>query len=141
MEMTSEEKILINKTFYQITPISERASERFYDRLFEISDEARSLFGNTNMRAQRKKLIDMIAMVVYSLDNMDKVTKALEKMGTRHVEYGVKEEHWALVGEAFLWMLEQELSADYTPEVDAAWKKIYGIISDIAKKAAYPAAE
>jgi hemoglobin-like flavoprotein len=134
MELTSEEKVLINKTFYQITPVSDRASERFYTRLFEIAPEVRPLFGKADMREQRKKLIDMIALVVYSLDKFEKVTKAIKSLGKRHIGYGVTNDQYETVGQALLWMLEQELGADWTPAVATAWTKVYTIMSDLATK-------
>lgn len=137
MELTKEEKLLVNKTFYQITPVSDRASERFYTRLFEIAPEVRPLFGKAEMRKQRKKLIDMIALVVYSLDNFDKVTKALQSLGQRHIEYGVTKEQYAIVGQALLWMLEQELGDDWTSEVAVAWTKTYEIIVQISTEGVY----
>ena len=130
--LSAEEKLLVNKTFYQITPISDRASERFYARLFEIAPEMRNLFKKADMREQRKKLIDMVALVVYSLENIEKVKVALHNLGERHVEYGVKMDDYTTVGQAFLWMLEQELGEDYTPETEAAWTKTWNLMTEIA---------
>lgn len=130
--LSTEEKLLINKTFYQITPISDRASERFYARLFEIAPEMRNLFQKADMREQRKKLIDMVALVVYSLENIEKVKIALQNLGERHVEYGVQLEDYTTVGSAFLWMLEQELGEDYTPETADAWTKTWQLMTEIA---------
>jgi len=136
--LSKEEKLLVNKTFYQIAPISDRASERFYSRLFEVAPAMRDLFSKADMREQRKKLIDMVALVVYSLENIDKVKKALHSLGDRHVEYGVKLEDYTTVGDAFLWMLEQELGEDYTPETAAAWTKTWQLMTEIATEAVRP---
>ncbi len=135
--LTQQEKMLVNKTFYQIVPISDRASEKFYNRLFEIAPEVQPLFNKANMTEQRKKLIDMIALVVYSLDNIEKVVGAIQKLGERHKDYGVSQEDYAKVGAAFLWMLESELGADYTPEVADAWTKTYQLLSDTATAGVY----
>ena len=51
--------------------------------------------------------------------------------------YGVKPEHYNKVGTALLWTLEQGLGEAYTPEVDAAWKHTYQILSDAMIGAAY----
>lgn len=135
--LTPQEKLLVNKTFYQIVPISDRASEKFYNRLFEIAPEVQPLFNKANMAEQRKKLIDMIALVVYSLDNIEKVTGALKKLGERHQGYGVGADDYAKVGEAFLWMLDSELGEDYTPEVAEAWTKTYQLLSETATDGIY----
>lgn len=131
MSLTAEEKLLVSKSFYQIIPISDRASERFYERLFEIAPQVRDLFRNADMRTQRKKLIDMVALVVYSLDNLEKVQSAMEKLGDRHVGYGVTVAQYEYVGESLFWMLEQELADEYTDEVDKAWRKLYAILTEM----------
>lgn len=137
MNLTDQEKLLISKTFYQIVPISDRASDKFYNRLFEIAPEVKPLFGSTNMLEQRKKMIDMIAMVVYSLNNMENVQSAIHKLGERHKGYGVDKEDYKKVEEAFLWMLQSELGADYTPDAANAWHKMYQILADTATDGVY----
>jgi hemoglobin-like flavoprotein len=137
MTLTPEEKAIVTKTFYQIVPISDRAAEKFYRRLFEIAPEVESLFGKANMSEQRKKLIDMIALVVYSLDNLEKVSGAMKKLGERHVKYGVNKEDYAKVTSSFLWMLESELGTDYTPEVATAWEKTFQLLTTSATEGIY----
>ncbi len=47
----------------------------------------------------------------------------------RHAGYGVIEGHYATVGKALLWTLEQGLREAWTPEVKAAWVETYTILS------------
>ena len=47
----------------------------------------------------------------------------------RHSGYGVTEAHYRVVGEALLWTLERGLGPDFTPEVRAAWAKVYGVLA------------
>jgi nitric oxide dioxygenase len=56
----------------------------------------------------------------------------LKAMGKRHIAYGVKREQYQQVGEALLWTLEQGLGADFTPELKAAWTKVYAALADVA---------
>lgn len=137
LTLTAQEKALVTKTFYQIVPISDRAAEKFYHRLFETAPEIQHLFKKTDMTEQRKKLIDMIALVVFSLDNIEKVSGAMKKLGERHIKYGVGKEDYAKVGSAFMWMLESELEADYTPEVATAWEKTYQLLTESATDGIY----
>ena len=50
-------------------------------------------------------------------------------MGRRHVGYGVRPEHYAMVGEALLWALGPTLGDDFTPATRAAWAKAHGLIA------------
>jgi hypothetical protein len=53
--------------------------------------------------------------VVDSLDQLASVMPAIRQLGRRHAAHGVRPEHYATVGEALIWTLEQGLSADFTP--------------------------
>jgi len=125
MNLTAEEKQLVTQSFYRIMAISDRAAGKFYDRLFEIAPQTEPMFDKSNMLEMRKKFIDMIATVVYSLDAIEQVTGAVQRLGERHKDYGVAKVDYDKVREAFLWMLETELGTEYTPEVDKAWQVIY----------------
>ena len=50
-------------------------------------------------------------------------------MGERHVSYGVKAEHYDIVGATLLWTLEQGLGDNFTDEVKEAWTIAYGLIA------------
>lgn len=137
MALNHEEIALVSKTFYQIAPFSDRAAQAFYNRLFEIAPQLSPLFKAANMREQRKKFIDMVALVVYSLDTPTKINAAIKRLGETHLKYGVEAEHYHIVGESLFWMLEQELGTDYTEAVADAWRKTYTMLSEIAIGAAY----
>jgi nitric oxide dioxygenase len=53
----------------------------------------------------------------------------IRALARRHVEYGVEETHYAKVGEALLWTLEQGLGESFTGEVREAWASAYGLLS------------
>ena len=78
-----------------------------------------------------------IATVVDSLGDIDAVAPAVRDLAKRHVAYGVRPEHYEIVGAALLWTLEQGLGDDFTPAVSAAWVAAYGALSDIMIAAAY----
>lgn len=62
----------------------------------------------------------------------------IRALARRHLRYGVLEQHYASVGEALLWTLEQGLRTDFTDEVRCAWTKAYDILSSTMIEAAYP---
>jgi hemoglobin-like flavoprotein len=53
----------------------------------------------------------------------------VKALGARHTGYGVKDEHYAIVGAALLWTLERGLGAAFTPEVQLAWTRVYGLLA------------
>ncbi len=136
MTLTPEHKELVRSTWAMVVPISEVAAGLFYNRLFEVDPSTRPLFSHTNMAEQGKKLMQMIQVAVANLDNLEKVQTAVEHLGRRHVDYGVKDEHYDSVGAALLWTLEQGLGEQFTPEVKEAWAETYGVLATIMKDAA-----
>ena len=118
-----------------IVPVKEQTAELFYRKLFSMDPDVKSLFKG-DIKAQGEKLVTSINLVVNSLSNLDHVVPALQDMGRRHVDYGVKPEDYDTVGAAFLWTLEQGLGEDFTVEVKDAWTTAYGIIATTMKDAA-----
>jgi hemoglobin-like flavoprotein len=78
-----------------------------------------------------------IATVVNSLGEIAAVAPAVSDLAKRHVAYGVRPEHYGLVGGALLWTLEQGLGDDFTPAVSAAWAAAYAALSEMMIAAAY----
>ena len=133
--MTLKQKQLVQNTWEKVLPISETAATLFYGRLFELDPSTRSLFKQTNMPEQGKKLMYMIGMVVNGLNVLDQLIPAVSNLGRRHMTYGVTNEHYASVGRALIWALEQGLGADFTAEVKEAWTTAYDVLTDAMKNA------
>ena len=129
--MTPEQKQLIRDTWQQVGAIGDAAAVLFYDRLFEIDPSTRPLFVGIEMKAQRGKLLQALAMVVAGLDRLDSMIPALEELGRRHVTYGVRRNHYRSVGAALLWTLEHGLAGAWTTEVEDAWAQAYATVSGV----------
>ena len=97
----------------------------FYRRLFELDPGLRPLFKGA-MTAQGARLMTALGGVVGSLDQLERILPALCALGHRHGAYGVRPEHYATVGEALIWTLEQALGPAFTREMRRAWIDAYG---------------
>lgn len=126
---------LVKETFATVETIKDKAAEMFYNRLFEIRPDFRSLF-KTDMMFQGQKLMGAIKMAVDNLDDLTPVVEEIQNLGRRHVGYGVKDEYYQSVGEALLWTLEQGLGESFTDEVKKAWSDVYTLLSGTMKDAA-----
>jgi len=123
--MTPEQKRLVRDTWKQVAPIADAAADMFYRRLFEIDPTSRELLHATDMVAQRKKLLQMLAFAISGLDNLGALVTKVEDLGRRHAGYGVTDAHYDSVGAALLWTLEHGLGHAWTPAVAAAWIEVY----------------
>ena len=134
--MTPTEVGLIRASWAAVEPIADTAASLFYARLFELDPAIERLFRRTDMAAQRKILMQTLTVVVKSLDRLDQIVPAVQALGRRHAGYGVREAHYATVGAALLWTLEQGLGEAFTPAVRAAWAEAYGILASVMIQAA-----
>ena len=133
--MNTEQIDLVQNSFKLVEPIAEDAAALFYDRLFTLDPSARPMFKH-DMKEQGRKLMQTLSIVVRGLKRLDTILPAVEDLGRRHVDYGVKDEHYDTVGAALLWTLEQGLGEAFTPDVKEAWATAYGLLAGVMKKAA-----
>ena len=137
--MTPEQVTLVKDTWAQVIPISEQAAELFYGKLFELDPSLKPMFKG-DMTAQGQKLTRMISIAVEGLDNLDDIVPAIQDLGVKHLEYGVKNSQYDTVGESLLWTLGQGLGDAFTTEVMSAWTDVYDLLASTMKDAARAAA-
>lgn len=134
--MTPTQVGLIRESWAAVEPIADAAAGLFYGRLFELDPTLERLFRRTDMVRQRQVLMGTLAVVVKTLDRIEELLPAVEALGRRHAGYGVRESHYATVGEALLWTLEQGLGEAFTPAVREAWTAAYGTLASVMIEAA-----
>jgi hemoglobin-like flavoprotein len=133
--MTNLQIELVQSSFESVKPIAEVAADLFYTRLFELDPSLRAMF-RTDRAEQGRKLMHMIGMAVKGLSRPEQILPAVEELGRRHACYGVRDEHYATVGAALLWTLEQGLGEAFTPDVRAAWTAVYTLLAGTMQRAA-----
>ena len=129
----------VQDTFAMVEPIADKAAELFYGKLFEMDPSVRPMF-KTDLSDQGAKLMRMIGIAVRGLTDLDSIVPAVKNLGIRHIDYGVKDEHYNTVGAALLWTLEQGLGDAFTDEVKEAWTEVYTLLATVMKEAAHEAA-
>jgi nitric oxide dioxygenase len=134
--MTPDQIRLVQASFQLVLPIAAQAAARFYRRLFSTDPGTRRLFAHTDLEAQGRKLMAAIGFVVGALHRPEAMLGTVRDLARRHAGYGVREEHYATVGAALLWTLEQGLGEEFTPETRDAWAAAYGLLSGAMIQAA-----
>jgi len=137
--MTPEKVKLVQESFRKVAPIADKAADIFYDRLFEIAPEVRPMFP-ADMSDQKGKLMKTLGVAVSNLHQVDTVVPVIQDLAVKHIDYGVKDEHYKPVGEALLFTLEKGLGDDWTPDVADAWTETYTTVATVMKEAAANAA-
>lgn len=132
--LTEKEIVLVQDSFSKIVPVSEKAAETFYNRLFELDPSLKELF-TTDLKEQGKKLMQMLASAVNGLRTPDKIIPAVIELGKRHKGYDVSLESYKIVEDALIYTLELGLGAAFTKDTEDAWRKVYKFLSETMIKA------
>ncbi|WP_228852064.1 adenylate/guanylate cyclase domain-containing protein [Aegicerativicinus sediminis] len=107
----------------------EEFAAEFYDRVFEISPETRTLF-KKNMKDQGRLLTHMLGAIVYSLSRPENLKLGLRFLGESHSRYGVTEAHYPVVLQALMATIENKLGEFSSPELLSAWRTALSMITD-----------
>jgi len=137
--MTPHQIDLVQRSFAKVKPIAATAAELFYNRLFSIDPGLKPMFKSGDMNKQGQMLMSMIGAAVAGLRNLETLAPVVRQLGARHVGYGVQNKHYAVVGGALLWTLEQGLGDAFTPEVREAWTEAYELLSEVMQLGAMEA--
>ena len=133
--ITDKQRQLVTLSFARLVPISTEAAAMFYNRLWEIAPETRAMFDSVDISQQGMKIMQTLGVTVRALHDLDTISPILQDLGKRHISYGVTREQYELVKSALLWMIEQTLKKDFTPETRAAWIAAYDLITSIVTSA------
>lgn len=122
-------------SFQRVTPMAPAVAEMFYNRLFELDPSLKELF-DIDMAQQGTKLMKMIALLVYGLDDLDTIIPEVQALGERHATYRVKDTHYVTMGEALIWTLEKGLGDAFSKKDKKAWSDILATLVSIMIEAA-----
>ena len=105
---------------------------RMYERLF-VDEDIRAMFDQAAQESgeQPKRLAAAILGYAQNIDKLEVLGGAVERMVQRHVETGVKAEHYPYVANALLPAIRDVLGEAATDEVLAAWGEAYWFLADI----------
>lgn len=122
---------LLRASWEQITPQADAFVRTFYERLFTQQPAIRGLFGRNDLQLQHTAFMVALVKVLDSLEMADMLERSLKALAERHVGYGVRPEHYPLVGEVLLATMQQFLGSAWTPSVAQAWIAAYETISAV----------
>jgi hemoglobin-like flavoprotein len=125
----------LRRSFARIAAQKTDVAAMFYERLFEVAPGVRPLFA-PDIEEQQEKLLASLVRIVQAVDNPDELVPYLSDLGRRHLTYGAKPEHYAVVGDVLLWTFERVLGPEFTPEVRAAWGMAYAAVAEVMCEAA-----
>jgi hemoglobin-like flavoprotein len=88
--------------------------------------KTKTFFATTDMKEQKKKLLGALVLVIQNLRKPE--TPALAGLGQRHATYGMRPEHYPIVGAVLLDAFAAVLGERGTPARRDAWAQTYEAI-------------
>jgi hemoglobin-like flavoprotein len=119
---------ILEESFRLVKPRADEFVEAFYNRLFLLYPHVKPLFAGVDMKAQRKKLLGALILVMQNLRKPEELALALRELGLRHQGYGITREHYPMVGRALLETFATFLDEHWSREVEVAWTEAYEAI-------------
>jgi len=134
MRVASDQaKAIVKATAPAIEKHGVAITTAMYARLFE-NEEVKAMFDQAAQESgeQPRRLANAILAYARNIDKLDMLTAAVERMVQRHVETGVKAQHYPYVANALLPAIRDVLGEEVaTDEVLAAWGEAYWMLADI----------
>ena len=130
--VTEEDLKLCAATLEFIWPRRDEFAREFYGQLFIISKEAYDLFTNQGVDMDRQ--IKLFMSTLFSTVNGARkkligIQDSVIALGIRHKSYGAPAEFYPLVGEVLIKTFAVFMGANWTPQKEKSWKKLYSLIS------------
>ena len=137
MQLQDNDIDLVRGTFWHVSRTSQETAALFYDHLFTIAPQVRTLFP-VDLSEQGTKLMSMLGSIVARLHDHDVLFPMVADLGRRHLAYGAQPAHYEAVGAALMAALARTLGDRFTPEVAAAWQNAFDALARTMIEAAWP---
>lgn len=119
----------LETSFDLVAPRGEDLIDEFYARLFETAPEVTPLFADTDMQRQKAMLLGALVLLRKSLRDLDAIVPTLRKLGARHVAYGVRPEHYPVVGDALIGAMAAIAGVAWLANHESAWRQAFEIVA------------
>lgn len=118
--LTEDQITIIRDSAERLAEANVAATNTFYANLFKAAPGVRTLFPD-DMFQQSEKLWNSIVMVVESADDLASITEALRALGSRHVGYGAKPEHYPVVVQILIETIAALMKDEWSEAHHKAW--------------------
>ena len=136
--MTPEQLRLVRTTVVRIEDQEERFSNQFVEALLWASPDLGRFFP-TDAEALgevRRSIVRELAFLAESAGELSVFLRKARKLGTRNHRRGMLPEHYEAIAPALMTALRDTLGAEFTADVELAWRRLYCLITETMLEAA-----
>jgi hemoglobin-like flavoprotein len=135
--MTPEHEAAIRASWAAAATQAEAVAARFHARLVALDPAASAMFSATDPAAHERRLAWLLKELAEALDEPERLVAVLVPLGRRHATYGVREEQFALAGDALIEALRETLGETFTVDVEEAWRELVELVVAVMNRAVH----
>ncbi len=120
----------LEASFAGMAPRAPELVDRFCTLLFARYPQVRPLFPQ-DMSAQKSKLIAALRLTIRSLRTPGALRQALLELGQRHARYGAEPEHYPLVRDTLLEVMEEISGATWSAQHAEDWTAALNFVASV----------
>lgn len=131
--LTPEQVRIIKATVPVLAQHGETITTKFYADMLEAQPELKNIFNNTHQATghQPRALAGSLYAYASNIDDLGKLSPALELICHKHASLYIRPEHYNVVGEHLLKTMKTVLGDAATPEILDAWEAAYWQLANI----------
>ncbi|KAF9741557.1 hypothetical protein PMIN02_007031 [Paraphaeosphaeria minitans] len=131
--LTPEQTAIVKSTVPVLAQHGETITTKFYHDMISANPSLKNVFNNTHQATghQARALAGALYAYAANLDDLGKLSPAVELICHKHASLNVKAEHYSIVGEFLLKTMESVLGDAATAELLDAWGAAYWQLANI----------
>jgi len=120
---------IIEDSFLVLAPYSGAIVSDFYDRLFSRHEDVHKLFANVSREDQERKLLITLKTIVANLRQPSAIRKILALLGEKHQKYGALPQHYPVVVELLLELMQEHAAEQWHESYTQAWRSALSAVA------------
>jgi hemoglobin-like flavoprotein len=124
MALSSDDIRLVRESLPMVRERLLPASTSFYDNLFTVAPELRTLF-RPDLAGQGMRFMTTLTMIAEVLDDPATLATELDDLAAAHASLGIRAADFEPMGAALLVTLGETLGAEFTARLRQAWRAAY----------------
>ncbi len=134
---SSFDAALVRDSYKKVLEREHHLARLFYEKLFAKHPELQSFFSATPaVRAHQEKMFAMMLVAIMDrIDDSPWIDQEMAQLGAKHRRFQLTDANYHDFGVAFLETIAHVAGADFTHDVERAWRGAWDMLTAAMKKA------
>ncbi|KAG5951566.1 hypothetical protein E4U58_001131 [Claviceps cyperi] len=132
MTLTAQQTATVKSTAPIVKQYGQTITTTFYRNMLNAHPELKNYFSlrNQQLGAQQAALANAVFAYAAYIDDLPKLSNAVERIAQKHASLFIQPEHYPIVGKYLVGAFAEVLGDALTPEITDAWIAAYGQLAD-----------